>query len=68
MQTRIEFRFTTDVFMDTGALYSDTYIENRRNEKIEFLKKLSISPGVNITENDLELTPNKAVIYAPLQE
>jgi len=68
MQTRIEYRFTTDIFMDSGALYSDEYMDNRHSEKIEFLKKISISLGINITENDLELSPNKAVIYVPLLE
>ena len=68
MQTRIEYRFTTDIFMDSGALYSDEYMDNRHSEKIEFLKKISISLGINVTENDLELSPNKAIIYAPLLE
>ncbi|NRH21094.1 hypothetical protein HOO68_03555 [Candidatus Gracilibacteria bacterium] len=68
MQSRIEFRFSTDIFADSGTLYSDTYMDHRHNQKIEFLKKLSILPGITVTENDLELSPNKAVIYANLLE
>lgn len=43
MQSRIEFIFPTDIFADSGTLYSDEYIEHRHREKIEFLKKLSVS-------------------------
>lgn len=68
MQSRIELRFSTDIFADSGTLYSDEYIEHRRNQKIEFLKKLSILPEITLTENDLELSPNKAVVYASLIE
>ena len=68
MQSRIEFNFSTDIFADSGTLYSDEYIEHRHREKIEFLKKLSISPDINITEDNLELSPNKATVYANLIE
>lgn len=43
MRSRIEFDFSTDIFADTGAVYNDVYIEHRQQEKIKFLKKLSIS-------------------------
>ncbi len=46
MQSRIEFDFSTDIFADSGTLYSDDYIEHRHREKVEFLKKLSISSGL----------------------
>jgi hypothetical protein len=68
MQSRIEFDFSTDIFKDSGALYSDEYIEHRHREKIEFLKKLSISSNILITEDTLELSPNRATIYANLVE
>jgi hypothetical protein len=68
MQSRIEFDFSTDIFADSGTLYSDSYIEHRHKEKVEFLKKLSISAGVNISEDNLELSPNRATIYANLLE
>ncbi len=68
MQSRIEFDFSTDIFADSGTLYSDAYIEHRHREKVEFLKKLSISAGIIISEDNLELSPNKAIIYANLIE
>jgi hypothetical protein len=68
MQSRIEFSFSTDIFADSGTLYSDEYIEHRHREKIEFLKKLSISWNINILEENIELSPNKAIIYANLFE
>ena len=43
MQSRIEFRFATDIFADSGTLYSDEYMEHRHIAKVEFLKRLSIS-------------------------
>jgi hypothetical protein len=48
MQSRIEFRFATDIFADTGTLYSREYIEHRQVSKVEFLKHLSISNNINI--------------------
>ena len=68
MQSRIEFDFSTDIFADSGTLYSDDYIEHRHREKVEFLKKLSISAGINISEDNLELSPNSVIIYANLLE
>ncbi|MBC7503547.1 hypothetical protein H7169_01120 [Candidatus Gracilibacteria bacterium] len=68
MLSRIEFRFSTDIFTDSGTLYSDEYLEHRQRAKNEFLKRLNITEGINITEDNLELSPNKAVIYANLIE
>ncbi len=68
MQSRIEFNFSTDIFADSGTLYSNAYIDHRHIQKIEFLKKLSISSGINISEDDIELSTNKATIYANLLE
>lgn len=68
MQSRIEFHFATDIFADTGTLYSSVYMEHRQSAKVEFLKHLSISPEVNVTEADLELSPNRAIVYARLIE
>jgi hypothetical protein len=48
MQSRIEFRFATDIFADTGTLYSSDYIEHRQMAKVEFLKELSISNNIEI--------------------
>jgi hypothetical protein len=68
MRSRVEFHFATDIFADTGALYSESYIEHRRQEKIDFLKKLSISGDIQISENDIELSPQRAIILANLTE
>lgn len=68
MQSRIEFKFNNDIFTDSGRLYSEEYIEHRHNQKIEFLKKLSVSPGIEVREGDIELNPNKAVVYANFVE
>lgn len=68
MQSRIEFSFSTDIFADSGTLYSDAYIDHRHMQKIEFLKKLSISSEINISEDNIELSPNKATVYANLLE
>ncbi len=68
MRSRIEFDFSTDIFSDTGTIYSDIYIEHRRQEKIEFLKKLSISGNIHIEEKDIELSPRKAIILANMTE
>ncbi len=68
MLSRIEFQFSTDIFADSGTLYSNEYIEHRHLEKIEFLKKLSISSGLEITEDNLELSPNRASIYGNFLE
>ena len=68
MQSRIEFHFSTDIFADTGTLYSREYMEHRQSAKVELLKHLSISPDINVTEADLELSPNRAIVYARLIE
>ncbi|MBX9809011.1 hypothetical protein K2X92_01310, partial [Candidatus Gracilibacteria bacterium] len=68
MQSRIEFKFNNDIFTDSGRLYSEEYIEHRHNQKVEFLKKLSVSPGIEVREGDIELNPNKAVVYANFVE
>ena len=68
MQSRIEFHFATDIFADTGTLYSSEYMEHRQAARVEFLKRLSISPDIHVTEADLELSPNRAVVYARLIE
>jgi MG2 domain/Bacterial Alpha-2-macroglobulin MG10 domain/Alpha-2-macroglobulin family/A-macroglobulin TED domain/Alpha-2-macroglobulin bait region domain len=68
MQSRIEFRFATDIFADTGTLYSSDYIEHRQMAKVEFLKELSISNNIEIWLSDLELSPNRAVVYARFLE
>lgn len=68
MRSRIEFHFSTDVFADTGALYNREYMENRQLSKIAFLKHLSISGNISIAESDIELSPNRAVIYTNLTE
>lgn len=47
MQSRVEFRFNTDIFTDSGNLYSREYIDHRHTEKINFLKN-SPSPQESI--------------------
>ncbi len=68
MQSRIEFHFTTDIFTDTGVLYSSEYMQHRQSAKIAFLKHLSISNNITIWESDLELSPNRATVYASFIE
>lgn len=68
MKTRIDFRFSTDIYTDSWALYSPEYIENRRLAKVDFLKRLSVSQGIEVDEKSLELSPNKATMYLELKE
>lgn len=68
MKSRVDFKFSTDIYADSGALYSPQYIENRRLAKVNFLKHLNISDGVEVTEDMLELKPNQATLYLDLKE
>jgi hypothetical protein len=40
LQSELEFRFSHDIFSDTGTLYSDEYIDNRHREKVEFYAQI----------------------------
>jgi hypothetical protein len=62
MQSQVEFRFSSDIYADTGSLYSTEYIEHRRREKIEFLKRLDITPSIPLTDANISLTPDRATI------
>lgn len=68
MKSEIEFRFSHSLYSDTGELYSPAYIENRKKQKIEFLKRLDIVPFVPITEDQISLTPDRATILGNFQE
>jgi uncharacterized protein YfaS (alpha-2-macroglobulin family) len=68
MQSRIEFRFSSDIYRDIGELYSKEYMVNRKNQKTLFLKSLDISPNIPLTEDNIALTPDRVSIVAPFQE
>ena len=68
MKSQIEFRFSYDIYSDVGTLYSPEYISHRRDAKIAFLKALNITPAINITPEDLMLTPERAILTLPLKE
>lgn len=68
LQTEIEFRFSHDIFADTGALYSDAYVENRHLKKIDILKSLDISPNVTLTDDQIVLTPDKITLLGRFEE
>ena len=68
LQSEIEFRFSHDIFADTGTLYSDAYIEQRRLQKIAFLRALDISPAVSITEEQVVFSPDRATIMGNFHE
>ena len=68
MKSQIEFRFSRDIYTDTGTLYSPAYIDNRQSAKVEFLKHLDMTPALPITPLDLTLTPDRAILTLPLKE
>lgn len=68
MQSEVEFRFSHDIFADTGALYSEDYIANRLAEKVAFLQKLDITPHVDITPDQVVMTPSRASIVGNFAE
>ena len=68
LQSEVEFRFSHDIFSDTGALYSQEYIDNRQAQKIAFLKLLDISPAIPLTEENIIMTPDKVTLVAKFDE
>jgi alpha-2-macroglobulin len=68
MKSQIEFRFSQDIYSDIGALYSREYIDHRHESKIAFLKSLSITPRIDISPDDVMLTPEQAILTLPLKE
>lgn len=68
MKSQVEFRFSDALYQDRGALYSAEYIAHRGAAKVDFLKHLDVSPHLDITPNDLVLTPDRAILTLPLQE
>lgn len=68
LQSEIEFRFSHDIFADTWALYSEEYIANRLKEKVAFLQKLDITPRVDITPDQIVMTPSRVSILAHFDE
>jgi uncharacterized protein YfaS (alpha-2-macroglobulin family) len=68
MKSRVEFRFTSDIYSDTGIIYSREYMQNREDAKVEFLKHLSITPNIPLTTENIALSPNRASILLPLEE
>ncbi len=68
MQSRIEFRFSSDIYQDVGNLYSAEYMAHRKNEKTLFLKRLDIYPNIPITEENIVLSPDRVNIIASFRE
>lgn len=68
MKSQVEFRFTEDIYSDTGALYSSEYIKNRSDAKIAFLKQLEIVPNIPLTESSITLSPSRATIIGDFAE
>lgn len=68
MRSQIEFRFSQSIYTDSGMLYSPEYIAHRHDAKIEFLKHLNISPDIKLGPDNLTLSPDRAIITAPLEE
>jgi uncharacterized protein YfaS (alpha-2-macroglobulin family) len=68
MKSQIEFRFSEDIYRDRGALYSAEYISHRNDAKIAFLKSLRITPNVDLSPENLILTPERAIVTLPLKE
>ncbi len=68
MKSRLEMRFSSDIYADTGVIYSPEYIENRRQAKLDFLSHLSITPSVPLTVDMVSLSPDRASIVLPLDE
>jgi hypothetical protein len=68
MKSRIEFRFSQDIYTDTGTLYSKEYMENRKAQKLAFLKSLDIVPNIPLTEANISLSPNRATLLGNFDE
>lgn len=68
MNSQIEFTFSHDIYADTGTLYSAEYMQHRSNQKIDFLKRFDITPNITLNEDNLMLTPDRAVLTLPLHE
>ena len=43
MRTRVEYTFSSDIYADTGTLYSDEYMSHRQSVKKEFIKQIEVS-------------------------
>jgi hypothetical protein len=68
MKSQVEFRFSEDIYRDRGTLYSGEYISHRNDAKIAFLKALSITPNIDVSPDNLILTPERAILTIPLKE
>ena len=68
MKSEIQFQFSSDIYADTGALYSPEYFENRKQAKLEFLKKIDINPLIALTEENIALTPDRATLVGNFVE
>ncbi len=68
MKSQVEFRFSHSLYQDQGTLYSAEYIAHRGEAKIDFIKHLDVSPHIDITPDDVILTPDRAILTLPLKE
>lgn len=68
MKSQVEFRFSSDVYTDTGELYSPEYMKNRSEAKIALLKELEITPAIPLTEANISFTPDRVMIIGDFKE
>ncbi len=68
MKSIVEFRFSSDIYTDTGVLYSPEYMKNRNDAKIALLKQLEIIPAIPLTEANISFTPDRVSIIGDFQE
>jgi hypothetical protein len=68
MRSRMEVSFSTPIFVDIGDLYSQEYIDNRTAQKEKILSRITISPNIPLTVDDIVLTPTKMSLIADFQE
>jgi hypothetical protein len=43
MKTEVSFTFSSPLFLESGSVNSEEFIDNRTKAKVDFLKHLSIS-------------------------
>ena len=66
MKTEVTFSFSSPLFIESGSVNSEEFIDNRTKAKVEFLKHLSISSWIEAKIDDLVLYPKKAILLLPL--
>lgn len=65
MQSRIQFDFPNPLFEDIDEINSPEFIAHRGEQKVNLLKRLSITPDIPLTIDNIVLTPDRAILTAP---